>query len=64
MAFYTVAFQGAIGTGALALGAVAQTTSLKDGLVLLAVGTLAPFASPCPSPVKLTSRPPTRRHSR
>jgi hypothetical protein len=38
MAFYTVAFQGAIGTGALALGAFAQLTSLKDGLVVLAAG--------------------------
>jgi MFS family permease len=38
MAFYTVAFQGATGIGALTLGAVAQATSLNDGLFVLAAG--------------------------
>jgi Transmembrane secretion effector len=61
MAFYTVAFQGATGTGALALGAVAQTTSLKDGLVLLAaglaVGTLATFRLPLPKPGEINVTP-------
>ena len=38
MAFYTVAFQGATGTGALTLGAIAQVTSLDDGLIVLAAG--------------------------
>ena len=38
MAYYTVAFQGATGVGALALAAVAQATSLKVGLVVLAAG--------------------------
>jgi MFS family permease len=38
MAFYTVAFQGATGIGALALGAVAQAASLNTGLLVLAGG--------------------------
>jgi MFS family permease len=41
MAFYTVAFQGATGIGALALGFVAQATSLRIGLEVLAGGLLA-----------------------
>jgi hypothetical protein len=41
MAYYTVAFQGATGIGALALGLVAQSTSLDTGLVVLAAGLLA-----------------------
>ena len=41
MAYYTIAFQGATGIGALALGAVAQITSLDTGLVVLAAGLLA-----------------------
>ena len=41
MAYYTVAFQGATGTGALALGLVAQVTSLDTGLEVLAAGLLA-----------------------
>jgi MFS family permease len=45
MAFYTVAFQGASGTGALALGAVAQATSLKTGLLVLAAGLIAGAAA-------------------
>jgi MFS family permease len=40
MAFYTVAFQGALAIGALALGAVADATSLSDALVVLAAGLL------------------------
>lgn len=39
MAYYTVAFQGATGTGALALGLVAQVTSLDTGLEVLAADT-------------------------
>src|SRR3984885_14563652 len=54
MAFYTVAFQGATGTGALALGAVAQATPLKDGLIALAagliVGAAATFGLSLPRP--------------
>jgi MFS family permease len=38
MAYYTVAFQGALGIGALALGAVADATSLTAALVVLAAG--------------------------
>jgi hypothetical protein len=38
MAYYTVAFQGATGVGALVLAAVAQATSLKVGLIVLAGG--------------------------
>jgi MFS family permease len=40
MAFYTVAFQGATGIGALVIGIVVQFTSLEAGLVVLAVGLL------------------------
>ena len=54
MAFYTVAFQGATGTGALTLGAVAQATSLNDGLFVLAaglaIGTAATFRLALPKP--------------
>ncbi len=38
MAYYTVAFQGATAFGALALAAVAEATSLKVGLIVLAAG--------------------------
>ena len=38
MAYFTVVFQGATGTGALALGAVTQATSLDTGLTVLAAG--------------------------
>jgi MFS family permease len=38
MAYYTVAFQGATGVGALVLGVVAQATSLGTALVVLAAG--------------------------
>ena len=38
MAYYTVAFQGATGVGALVLAAIAQATSLKVGLIVLAGG--------------------------
>jgi MFS family permease len=38
MAYYTVAFQGATGFGALAIGVVAQATSLNTALVVLAAG--------------------------
>jgi MFS family permease len=41
MAYYTVAFQGATGIGALVLGLVAQSTSLDTGLIVLAAGLLA-----------------------
>jgi len=61
MAFYTVAFQGASGTGALALGAVAQATSLRDGLVVLAaglaVGTVATFRLALPKPGEIDVTP-------
>lgn len=60
MAFYTVAFQGATGAGALALGAVAQTTSLNDALLVLAVGlavgavATVPLALPRPGEIDVT----------
>src|ERR1700727_553767 len=38
MAYFTVVFQGATGTGALALGAVAQATSIDTGLAVLGAG--------------------------
>jgi len=38
MSFYTIAFQGSTGVGALALGAVAQVTSVDNGLLVLAAG--------------------------
>jgi MFS family permease len=38
MAYFAVAFQGATGIGALALGAVAQVASLDTALVVLAAG--------------------------
>jgi MFS family permease len=61
MAFYTVAFQGATGTGALALGAVAQATSLDDGLIVLAagllVGTAATFGLSLPRPGEIDVSP-------
>jgi MFS family permease len=38
MAYYTIAFQGGSGVGALTLGAVAQGFSLKTALVVLAAG--------------------------
>jgi MFS family permease len=41
MAYYTVAFQGATGVGALAIGFVAQATSLDTALVVLAAGLAA-----------------------
>jgi MFS family permease len=61
MAFYTVAFQGASGTGALTLGAVAQATSLKTGLVVLAgglvVGAAATFRLSLPRPGQIDVAP-------
>ena len=65
MAFYTVAFQGATGIGALTLGAVAQATSLNDGLFVLAAGgswsrRWLRFALPCPGRARSTSRRRTR----
>jgi MFS family permease len=61
MAFYTVAFQGATGTGALALGAVAQATSLNDSLIVLAagllVGTAATFRLALPRPGEIDVTP-------
>ena len=61
MAFYTVAFQGATGTGALALGALAQATSLRDGLLILAaglaVGTVATFPLGFPRPGEIDVAP-------
>jgi predicted MFS family arabinose efflux permease len=54
MAFYTVAFQGATGIGALSLGAIAQATSLNDALIVLAaglaVGAAATFGLSLPRP--------------
>ncbi|HTU29428.1 MAG TPA: MFS transporter [Solirubrobacteraceae bacterium] len=41
MAYYTVAFQGSTAIGALALGTVAQTTSLKTALIVVAAGLIA-----------------------
>jgi MFS family permease len=38
IAYYTISFQGATGIGSLALGAVAQLTSLNTGLLVLAGG--------------------------
>jgi predicted MFS family arabinose efflux permease len=38
MAYYLIAFQGATGIGALALGGVAQATTLNTGLIVLAAG--------------------------
>ena len=61
MAFYTVAFQGATGTGALTLGAVAQATSLSTGLVVLAgglaVGAAATFRLSLPKPGEIDVTP-------
>ena len=61
MAFYTVAFQGASGTGALTLGAVAQATSLKTGLVVLAgglvIGAAATFRLSLPRPGQIDVTP-------
>ena len=61
MAFYTVAFQGPSGTRALTLGAVAQATSLKSGLVVLAgglvVGAAATFRLSLPRPGQIDVAP-------
>ena len=61
MAFYTVAFQGASGTGALTLGAVAQAASLKTGLLVLAaglvVGAAATFRLSLPRPGQIDITP-------
>ncbi len=61
MAFYTVAFQGASGTGALTLGAVAQATSLETGLLVLAgglvVGAAATFWLALPRPGQIDVTP-------
>ena len=54
MAFYTVAFQGALGVGALALGVVAQATSLKVGLIVLAAVSCS--AAPRPSAAAAAAR--------
>jgi MFS family permease len=54
MAYYTVAFQGATGIGALVLGTVAQVTSVATALVVLAGGLVASAAAtsrlPLPRP--------------
>jgi MFS family permease len=54
MAYYTIAFQGATGIGALVLGAVAQAASLNAGLLVLAGGLVAGGAAtlllPLPRP--------------
>jgi len=39
-AYYLVAFQGAMGVGSLAIGAVAQGTSVRTGLLVVAAGML------------------------
>ena len=61
MAFYTVAFQGASGTGALTLGAVAQAASLQTGLLVLAaglvVGAAATFRLSLPRPGQIDITP-------
>jgi MFS family permease len=61
MAYYTVAFQGATGIGALVLGLVAQTTSLDVGLAVLAaglvVGGLVTFRLPLPRPGEIDVTP-------
>jgi predicted MFS family arabinose efflux permease len=60
MAYYTIAFQGATGVGALVLGLVAQTTSLDTGLVVLAAGLLVggaatlPLSLPRPGEIDVT----------
>ncbi len=61
MAFYTVAFQGATGVGALVVGAVAQATSLNTGLIVLAAGlvagTLVTFGLGLPAPGEIDVTP-------
>jgi MFS family permease len=61
MAYYTVAFQGATGLGALALGAVAQLASLADGLYVLAaglaLGSVATFRLALPRPGEIDVTP-------
>jgi MFS family permease len=61
MAYYTIAFQGATGIGALTLGAVAQVTSLDGGLLVLAgglvVGGASTVALPLPRPGEIDVTP-------
>lgn len=61
MAYFTVAFQGATGIGAVALGAVAQLTSLNTGLIVLAAGLLlgglATMRLPLPRPGSIDVTP-------
>jgi MFS family permease len=61
MAYFTVAFQGATGIGAISIGTVAQITSLNTGLVVLAagllVGALATIRLPLPKPGSIDVTP-------
>jgi MFS family permease len=61
MAYYTIAFQGASGIGALTFGAVAQLTSLDGGLLVLAVGLVvfgaATAGLPLPRPGEIDVTP-------
>ena len=61
MAYYTVAFQGATGVGALALGAVAQLSSLSSALYVLgaglAVGGIATYFLSLPRPGEIDVTP-------
>jgi MFS family permease len=61
MAYYQVAFQGSTAIGALAVGTVAQITSLKGGLIALTaglvVGGVASFRLPLPSPGEIDVTP-------
>jgi MFS family permease len=60
MAYYTVAFQGSTGIGALVIGGVAEATSLDTGLAVLAIGLLVcsaatfPLALPRPGQIDIT----------
>jgi MFS family permease len=60
MAYYLFAFQGALGIGSLAFGAVAQITSLDTGLIALAAGLAVstaatwPLALPKPGEIDVT----------
>jgi len=64
MAYFTVAFQGATGIGAIAIGTVAQITSLDAALVVLAaglvVGALATIRLSLPKPGSIDVTPADR----
>ncbi len=60
MAYYLLAFQGALGIGSLALGGIAQATSLDTSLIVLAGGVAVstaatwPLALPRPGDIDVT----------